>query len=53
MFFRIMSNYMNYTEASKLYDEARIAADADVMYSIFTGLLQKKPSEVSSCNFLG
>ena len=31
-----MSNYMNYSEASKLYDEARVAADADTIYNIFT-----------------
>ena len=41
-----MSNYMNYAEASKLYDEARLAADADSIYNIFTGLLKKKPEEV-------
>ena len=37
---------MNYAEASKLYDEARLAADADSIYNIFTGLLKKKPEEV-------
>lgn len=41
-----MSNYMNYAEASKLYDEARLPADADSIHSIFTGLIKKKPEEV-------
>lgn len=41
-----MSNYMNYAEASKIYDEARVAADADLIYDIFTGLLKKEPNEV-------
>jgi len=43
---RKMSNYMNYSEASKLYDEARVAADAENIYSIFTGLLKKPANKI-------
>lgn len=41
-----MSSYMNYAEASKLYDEARVAADVDVIYGIFSGLVNKSSNEI-------